>query len=73
LGNPFRREQHGDDAIRLYKRWLFDRLRGGDAAVMRAMRSIGPESLLICSCAPRPCHADVVLAAWYWLGEVGLL
>lgn len=73
LGNPFRREQYGDEAIEMYRRWLWERVRANDKAVLRQLRSIGTETAVVCSCAPRPCHADVVVRCWRWLGERQLL
>ena len=97
LGNPFRREQFGDGAIGLYRRWLAIALgtqtaeaamrgvedvrarwllsdaRPNDPRVMMAMRSIGPDTLLVCSCSPRPCHGDVVASAWQYLRHIGRL
>jgi len=74
LGNPYRVPRDGThaEALALYRRWLYEKIQSNDAKVMRAFRSIGPESLLVCSCAPKECHADVVLGAWTWLGKVGM-
>lgn len=71
LGNPYTREV--PDALAKYRRWLWDKIKAGDAAVLEALRSIGPDSLLVCSCWPRPCHADVIRAAWCWMREAGKL
>lgn len=88
LGNPYRIDHRtgevfdpmGDrvgfgvgDALRLYRVWLHEKLTAEDARVMVAMRSIGPDTLLVCSCAPKPCHADRVLSAWMWLKNTGAL
>lgn len=67
LGNPYRREQHGDAAIGMYRRWLHFQLTSGNELVLAAMRQIEPGSHLVCSCAPKPCHADVIVRAWAWL------
>lgn len=66
LGNPYKREQHGDDAIELYRRHLAERIKAGDPAVLRQLDSITEDTSIVCSCAPKPCHADVVLRAWLW-------
>lgn len=44
-----------------------------DPAVMRWMRSVQESSLIVCSCAPAPCHMDVVLSAWQYLKLSGAL
>jgi len=68
LGNPFTVAEHGaESALALYRRWLWDRIRASDRRVLEALRRITPRHHLVCSCAPRPCHGDVVVAAWHWL------
>jgi hypothetical protein len=73
LGNPFTREEHGDAALELYRRWLFERIRQNDSRVLLQLRSIRPGAVVVCSCAPKPCHADVVVRAWAWLRDRGLV
>lgn len=73
LGNPFTHQEHGDDALPLYRRWLFEQIRSNNRAVMLALRSIVPGMHLVCSCAPKPCHADVVVRCWAWCVEHGLV
>ncbi len=69
LGNPFRPgyQTSHEDALASYRRWLWDRIRHNDPAVMRAMHSIAQDSALVCSCSPKACHADIVLRAWLWM------
>ena len=64
LGNPFTRADHGDAAIPLYREWLRDRVDGGDPVILRALAAITSRHNLACSCAPRPCHGDVVVEVW---------
>lgn len=81
LGNPYRprRASHDHDeltregALDLYRRWLWQKLRSNDRAVMLQMRSITDDTHVVCSCAPSSCHADIVVRAWIWLREQGLL
>jgi hypothetical protein len=88
LGNPYRLDHRtGEvfdaesnrvgfgrvDALRLFRVWLHERLVADDPAVWRALRSIGPATLIVCSCAPKPCHADVIRSAWVWAQNEGLL
>lgn len=54
------------DALTRYKRWLWDKICKRDLAVLRELGKITPEMNLVCSCAPRPCHLDVVVRAWKW-------
>ena len=67
LGNPYTRQKHGEEALALYRRWLWSRIQERDPKVMRALRAIRADLHLVCSCAPRPCHADVIVRAWEWL------
>jgi hypothetical protein len=67
LGNPYKAAD--PDALAKYRRWLWGRLQAEDASVLEAIRAIKPTSLLVCSCWPRPCHADIIRAAWGWLRE----
>jgi len=75
LGNPFRpgNETSHADALASYRRWLWDRIRRNEPAVMRAMRSIDQDTALVCSCAPNACHADIVMRAWHWMLEQRLV
>jgi hypothetical protein len=75
LGNPFH-FQRGDlreDLLEQYRLWLWQKIRENDWRVMLALRSITEETALVCSCAPKPCHSDVVIRAWNWMREKGLL
>ena len=67
LGNPYTLAKHGPSAMGLYERWLWDKIKARDPAVMQALRSITHDHALVCSCSPRPCHGDVVVRAWNWL------
>lgn len=67
LGNPFTVKEHGVGAIAMYRRWLWERIKAGHQGVLHTMGLIGPDHHLVCSCKPRPCHGDVVVAAWEWL------
>lgn len=71
LGNPFTREEHGERALELYRAWLRKKVDERDASVLGAMNAITPSHHLVCSCAPRPCHGEVVLEIWEWLTGKG--
>jgi len=74
LANPFKvRDFGGQRGATLgdYRRWLWERIRAGDTAVIEALRTIDEDTVLVCWCAPGPCHGDVVRAAAAWLcGQV---
>lgn len=72
LANPFKvRDFGGRSGATLphYRRWLWERIRQGDPAVIEALRAIDETTVLVCWCAPGPCHAELVLAAATWLRE----
>lgn len=54
------------DALTRYRRWLWEQLRRRNPEVLRELGKIKAETHLVCSCAPRPCHLDVVVRAWKW-------
>jgi hypothetical protein len=64
LGNPYTKAEHGEDALGLYRKHMRAKIDAGDVAVLRALNSITPDHSLVCSCAPRPCHGDVVVELW---------
>jgi hypothetical protein len=68
LGNPFRllREENRDQVVARYAVWLEEELHRGNPAVTRALEELyrrlkrqGTLTLL-CFCAPRRCHAEVI-------------
>jgi len=69
LANPFqiRHDGNRDQVIRKYRRWLWKRIQGRDAAVMRELAAIGPDTALACWCAPKHCHCHIVARAAAWL------
>jgi hypothetical protein len=73
LGNPFTVDDHGPEALELYRRWLWSKIVGRDASVLKELASIQPEEHLVCSCKPRPCHGDVVVRAWIWAKDKGII
>lgn len=66
FGNPFTFREHGEEAIELYRRHLWNALKDFPEHA-GALLSLPPTALLICSCSPRPCHAEVICRAWEFL------
>lgn len=73
LGNPFRHEEHGDATLELYRRHLWAAIKANDRAVLDELASITEAHHLVCSCSPRPCHGDIVVRAWEWCRDRGML
>lgn len=73
LGPDMTRER----AIKLYRIWLWQHIQEGRRSVYRELERIArlaksdEEVLLLCYCAPKPCHGDVVKAAIEWMIEAG--
>ena len=65
LGNPYSvRECGRQEAIRLYRRWLWDRIleQGEVYAELKRLAELAKQSdlTLICWCAAELCHSDYV-------------
>ncbi len=68
LGNPFTLKSHGrTGALDQYRRWLWEKIKACDPQVIAALDAITEDHHLVCSCAPLPCHGDVVVRAWEYL------
>lgn len=74
LGNPFKlkdpnNDLEREDVIRKYARWLADRIDARDPHTLDALNGLlalrkkFPEVQLICYCAPKPCHGDILARA----------
>jgi hypothetical protein len=62
-----------EDAIEAFRQWLWQQLQGGNPPVLTALRAIQPDTVLVCWCAPQPCHAEVIARAAAWLRRKELL
>ena len=67
LGNPFRLHSDAERAavIRQYEQWLAEQLRDPSSAASRELERLvalarRQDICLVCFCAPKPCHADVI-------------
>jgi hypothetical protein len=68
LGNPFRleREDQREEVVRRYAFWLEEKLHQGNREVARALEELYQKLkrqgalTLLCFCAPRRCHAEVI-------------
>ncbi len=66
LGNPFVIGHDGnrEEVIRLYRDHLERAIARRDPEIVCALRALDPQSVLVCSCAPAPCHAEVIAELW---------
>jgi hypothetical protein len=68
LGNPFRleREDQREEVVARYATWLEEELHRGNPAVTRALEELyrslkrRGDITLLCFCAPRRCHGEVI-------------
>jgi hypothetical protein len=68
LGNPFRllREEDRDEVVARYATWLERELRRGNREVVQALEELyrllkrRGDITLLCFCAPRRCHGEIV-------------
>lgn len=69
LGNPYPVSMGRDECIEKYRRWLWAKIKAGDAAVTDALKRIHAKERLMgtvilgCHCAPLACHVDAIIAA----------
>ena len=72
FGNPFTLKEHGDKALELYKRHLWNSIRDLPEN-LQALLCLPPAAVLVCSCKeksgekPRSCHGEVVARCWEFL------
>lgn len=67
LGNPFMVGVDGtvDEVLAAYETWLRRQVSYDGWSVQDdAMEAIKPDSILVCWCHPKPCHADVIVRVW---------
>jgi len=66
LGNPFghNARRTREQAISLYREWLWDQIRRGRISLRYLADLEGRD--LVCYCAPKRCHGEVVQEAARW-------
>lgn len=78
LGNPFHLVDVNDDVerdkiIKEYKVWLWTHIQNNNPIIMKELERLHKlardtdELNLICFCAPKPCHGDVVKTCIEWI------
>lgn len=69
-GNPFRLDDESQrpQVIIMYRDWLCDKL-AGDPALVRDLALLAGRDL-VCHCAPKVCHGDVLSLAALWARDV---
>jgi hypothetical protein len=75
LGNPYRISGKIDrmESLKKYRVWLFERIKSGDSAVLKALFEIktlndsGYRVKLECCCSPKKCHGEIIIRAIQWM------
>jgi hypothetical protein len=70
LANPHRRQDFGGQpgaSLPHYRRWLWGQIQSGNETLLKTLRKITNQTVLICWCHPNPCHGEIVRAAAAWL------
>jgi hypothetical protein len=80
LANPFQMNYEADRdwVIQQYRQWLWKEVKKGEGKVwdelirlLGQLRS-GQKLKLVCWCAPRKCHGDVIKACLLWMLREGI-
>ncbi len=88
LGNPFSIIKDGtrQQILKMYARWLWDKIKARDPTVMQALLSLKDDSVLGCWCIPERegkdesemvkgsphCHCEIIIRAYRYLKAQGL-
>lgn len=78
LSNPFplkSRDVLGHmEATDKYRHWLWKLIKERNKPILKALAALTPDSVLLCYCASNmACHADIIIKAWTYCFEQGLL
>jgi hypothetical protein len=74
LANIYRESNYGRaGCIRKYRQWLWWKIQRRDTEVLDALKKLTEDSALVCWCAPKPCHAEVIAKAWAYCKKEGLI
>jgi len=71
LGNPYRIGKDGDrdEVIAKYRRWLWAQVQAKTEVldILQDMASYAGDINLVCCCAPKRCHGEIVKRAIEWI------
>jgi hypothetical protein len=74
LANPYRVGSDGrEKSIQQFKAYLWWKIQKRNPEVMGALQNLNQDSVLVCWCAPKPCHAEVIARAWAYCKQEGLI
>jgi len=74
LANPYHisKDNSREAVIANYRKWLWRKVQDNDAAVMSELNALlelaqRQHVKLVCFCAPKPCHGDVIVKCLHWM------
>ena len=80
LANPYTDKQNArkgrirvanrDEAVDMYRKWLWERICADDQQVLAELRRVWPTTALVCWCAPKRCHCEIISSAAAWLHQL---
>lgn len=78
LSNPYKVTAHTVAghmlAVGHYRRWLWTQIQNKNKFILRALEAMGPETVLLCHCKDNmPCHGDIIIKAWHYCWEQGII
>ncbi len=59
-----------DEAVERYRKWLWSQIKTRHVAVIEALMDVTPCTTLVCWCAPKRCHCEVISRAATWLNTL---
>ncbi len=76
LGNPFKIGRDGtrEESLVKYRRWLWEQINLKNEVYLELRRiaelTAHGDIALLCWCAPKPCHAEIVKRAVEWMCSI---
>ena len=61
-----------DEAVKMYREWLWEQICANNQRVLDELHQVTPTTTLICWCAPKRCHCEVISRAADWLRHKSL-
>lgn len=64
------RVENIESAVKCYCRWLWAQIKGHNQAVIEALINVKADTTLVCWCAPKRCHCEVISRAATWINTL---
>jgi hypothetical protein len=60
------------ERIERFRQWLWAKIQARDEEVLSELRQITEQTVIVCFCAPEPCHGEVIARAARYVRREGL-